>query len=214
MRNTLLAVGIATACLLTPAAAAEAGTGPHVSCPKASVHSTQTGLASFESTSTAGPCTVQLSSWSVPDTYDGKGYDASAKPQVLFDRTVATLTGTAQTVSVKLPASRWCQIDYRAANGKYLYGRIVECHPPIKVTPKPPVITPPKTKPVTHAHTRIVTTARVRSVAPRPAAQLAMTGGVPWPLVELAAAFGITGTALVLASGFRQSGPRHKELSK
>lgn len=209
MRKTTIAIGIVGACLLGPAAAAHAS--PNVTCPKASVHFTQTGIASFTSSTSKPGCTVQLSSWAVPDTYDGKGYDASAKPQTLVDRTVVTLTGDAQTVAVKVPSSRWCQIDFRAAGGTYLYGRIVECHSPIKVTGKPPHISHPKPKAKPHHHR--VPAARVR-VTPKPAAELAMTGGVPWPLVELAAAFGGLGTALILAAGFRQDGPRHKELSK
>lgn len=170
MKRTILPLSIATAALLGPAAAAQAA--PDVTCVKASVVGiSPTALGTFVSSTTGDDCTVQLSSWSVPDTYDGKGYDASAKPQTLFDRTVATLTGTPQTVSVKLPASRWCQIDYRAANGTYLYGRIVECHPPVVVHPKPPVVTPPKT--VHHPPT-----ARVRAHA-KPTdlpKQLAFTG--------------------------------------
>lgn len=140
MNRTTIGLALAGAVLIGgPAVTAQAATGPNVTCAKSSVTSSQSGLASFASSTSGKPCTVQLSSWSVPDTYDGKGYDASAKPQKLFDRTVATLTGTPSTVAVKLPPSHWCQIDYRAADGTYIYGRIVECHPTATVTPKPPI---------------------------------------------------------------------------
>lgn len=129
----------------TPAAAT--ASGPNVTCVKASVTFTHPTLGTFESSTSGEPCTVQLSSWSVPDTYNGKGAaDPSSKPQALFDRVTATLTGEGSTVTVMLPPSRWCQIDYRAAGGTYLYGHIVECHPTpkptpsITVTPKPPVV--------------------------------------------------------------------------
>jgi hypothetical protein len=148
-KRLLVALGLAG--FLLAAGATTASATPNVTCAKASVTFTQTGIATFPSSTTGDDCTVQLSSWSVPDTYDGKGFDASAEPQVLFDRTVATLTGETQTVSVKIPPSRWCQIDYRAANGTYLYGHIVECHPIATVTGKPPVLTPPKH--VTHVVT-------------------------------------------------------------
>lgn len=204
MRKTIATLGIATACLLGPAAAAEAGTGPDVTCAKASVTFTQTGIASFPSSTSGDACTVQLSSWSVPDTYDGKGYDASAKPQTLFDRTTATLTGETSTVSVKIPASRWCQIDYRAAGGKYLYGRIVECHALATVTPKPPIVTPPK-------HVRRVVTVTHHTPTRIPA-QLAFTAS-PFDLSKYAeggAAALLLGVAIFLAAGFRQSGPTHR----
>lgn len=153
IRRILIAIGVACAAtaLALPANAApmphtsgnsvaQTASGPKVTCPKASVHFTQTGIASFTMATSTPRCTVQLSSWAVPDTYDGKGYDASAKPQTLVDRAVASLTADPQPVSVKVPASHWCQIDLRAANGTYLYGRIVECHPTATVTPKPPVL--------------------------------------------------------------------------
>lgn len=202
MRHILIGSALAATVLLGPLAMAQAS--PDVTCLKASVTSTQTGLASFSSSTSGSDCTVQLSSWSVPDTYDGKGYDASAKPQVFFDRVTATLTGQASTVSVKLPPSRWCQIDYRAANGKYLYGRIVECHPPITVTPKLPVVTPPKRVTKHHA---------TRTHLPK---TLAFTGAPAdmWPLIGISGVLVSLGVGCFLAAGFRQSGPRHKELSK
>lgn len=211
MRKTLVTLSIATAVLLAPAAAAQAGTGPNVTCPKGSVTGTMpTALGVFQSSSSAGPCTVQLSSWSVPDTYDGKGYGPSAKPQVLFDRVTATLTGQTSTVAVKLPASRWCQIDYRAANGTYLYGRIVECHPTAVVHGKPPVVSPP----AHHAHHH-KPHARVRVVAPTDLPKTLAFTASPFDLskyVEGAAAALLLGVAFVLAAGFKQSGPKHKSL--
>lgn len=194
--------------------AAPASRGPNVTCAKSTVTATHTALGVFTASTTGEPCTVQLSSWSVPDSYDGKGYDASAKPQVLADRVVATLTSETSTVSVKLPKSRWCQIDFRAANGTYIYGRIVECHPPIIVTPKPPLVckahqhlshgkcvTSSKPKPHTTPAARVRLTSASVDTLPR-------TGGAPW-LLGLLGCVALAGGLSLRFARWTRSARRH-----
>lgn len=169
-------------------------TGPVAPCSKSSVIGrTPVAIGEFVSSTKGDPCAVQLSIFSVPDGYNGKGAaDPSAHPQKLFDRVVATLTADPQTVKVNKPPSRWCQVDYKTVGSTKvnLYGKIVECNLIGTVTPGHPVQHPA-------AHHKAKHHAKV---SPKPVVYTASSGQLAYTGVNLAA-YGAAITFMLLSGG-------------
>lgn len=139
----LLPLFAAAGLVLTGAATAQAGTGPHnipggpikgtqvTSCVMADTTATWNGDGTVTA-STSGPnCTAQLSSWVIT-----KGH-----PQKLLDRITVHVTEQSQTFGVETPKCGPYQIDLRTEklpNGKFLTGGIAKGNTEGDCAPPPP----------------------------------------------------------------------------
>lgn len=132
-------------------------------------------IASVGNAPLCADTTLYFSSYTVPDTYDGKGFNATAAPQTIFDSTSVVLKkGAVPAANLTITLPEECKhkqvdvyygpeikhVDAKGHGAQFISGYVIsktldKCEPVVptpeepKPTPVPPVVVPVVPAPVT-----------------------------------------------------------------
>lgn len=114
----LIAVALATAPLLlwaAPAQASEPAPKPCVAGEVSAWHPSDGVVMARTKPNTPLECTAYLSTYQLPDSWDGNGWNATASPQTLLASTQITIGRQAQAFQAALPECGGAQVDLTPA---------------------------------------------------------------------------------------------------